>query len=143
MSLREKENYVCDVNVNEIASLSVNANRKRKRTQHASSKLSQCLLGYISRGRIERLVKNEIIPPLEFSDLEQCIECIKGKYIKQIKKSAKRSTGILEIIHIDICGPFSVQNVGGYDSFITFTDDYSHFGYIFIQLKKDQKYCII
>jgi hypothetical protein len=82
-------------------------------------------------GGIERLVKSEILPPLEFSDLEQCIECIKGKYTKTIKKNAKRSTGILEIIHIDICGPFPVKSVDGYDSFITFTDDYSRYGYIY------------
>jgi len=44
-----------------------------------------CHLGHILRGRIERLVKNEFLPP-EFSDLEQCIECIKGKYIKKIKR---------------------------------------------------------
>jgi hypothetical protein len=68
---------------------------------------------------------------LEFSDLEQCIDCIKGKYVKQIKKNAKRSAGILEIIHTDICGPFPVKSVDGYDSFITFTDDYSRFGYIY------------
>jgi hypothetical protein len=67
----------------------MNVNRKRKRTQDASSKLWHCCLGHISRGRIERLVKNEILPPLEFSDLEQCRECIKGKYIKKIKKDAK------------------------------------------------------
>jgi hypothetical protein len=47
------------------------------------------------RGRIERLVKNDILPPLEFLDLEQCRDCIKGKYVKKIKKDAKRSTGIL------------------------------------------------
>jgi hypothetical protein len=28
-----------------------------------------------------KLVKNKILPPLEFSYLEQCIECIKGKYV--------------------------------------------------------------
>jgi hypothetical protein len=67
----------------------VNANRKRKRTQEASSKLWHCCLGHISRGRIERLVKNKILPPLEFSDLEQYRECIKGKYTKKIKKNAK------------------------------------------------------
>jgi len=88
-------------------------------------------LGHISRGRIERLVKNEILPPLEFSDLEQCIDCIKGKYVKQIKKGANRSTSTLEIIHTDICGPFPVKSVDGYDSFITFTDDYSRYGYIY------------
>ena len=55
-------------------------------------------------GGIERLVKNDILPPLELSDLEQCRECIKGKYIKKIKKDAKRRAGILQIIHTDICG---------------------------------------
>jgi len=82
-------------------------------------------------GRIERLVKALILPPLEFSDLEQCIDCIKGKYVKNIKKGAKRSEGILEIIHTDICGPFPVTTVDGYDSFIIFTDDYSRYGYIY------------
>ena len=53
-------------------------------------------------GRIERLIKKSILPPLEFSDLEQCIDCIKGKYVKKIKKDAKRSVGILEIVHTDI-----------------------------------------
>jgi hypothetical protein len=38
------------------------------------------------KGGIERLVKNEILPPLEFSDLEQCRECIKGKYTKKLKR---------------------------------------------------------
>ena len=132
-----------NVNINEILSSSVNANRKRKRTQDASLKFWHCCLGHISRGRIERLVTNEILPPIEFSDLEQCIECIKGKYVKQIKRGAKRSAEILEIIHTDICGPFPMQSVDGYDSFITFTDDYSHFGYIFFKLKKDQKHWII
>jgi hypothetical protein len=88
-------------------------------------------LCHISRRRIERLVKNEILPPLEFSDLEQSIECIKGKYVKKIKKDVKRSTEILEIIHTDICGPFLVKSVDGYDSFITFINDYSCFGYIY------------
>ena len=41
------------------------------------------------------------------------------------------STRILEIVHIDICGPFPMKSIDGYDSFITFTDDYSHFGYIY------------
>jgi hypothetical protein len=91
-----------------------------------------CCLGHILRGRIERLVKNKILPRLEFSDLEQCIECIKGKYVKKIKKVAKRSARILEVIHTDICAPFPVKSVDDYDSFITFTDDYSQFGYIYL-----------
>ena len=86
---------------------------------------------YFKGGGIERLVKNDILPPLEFSDLEQCRECIKGKHVKKIKKDDKRSAGILQIIHTDICGQFHVKSVDGYDSFITFTDDYFHYGYIY------------
>ena len=68
-------------------------------------------------------MKASILPPLEFLDLEQYIDCIKGKFVKNIKKGAKRSARILEIIHIDICVLFPVTTVDGYDSFITFTDD--------------------
>jgi len=66
--LREKVNSVCDVNMN--VSSSEKETKKRKRTHEISSKLWHCRLGHISRGRIERLVKNEILPQLEFSDLE-------------------------------------------------------------------------
>ena len=77
--------------MNENVSSSLNENRKRKRTHDESSKLWHCRLGHISRGRIERLVKNDILPPLEFSDLEQCRECIKGKYAKKIKKTTNEA----------------------------------------------------
>jgi hypothetical protein len=74
-------------------------------------------------GRIKRLIKELILPPLEFQDLEQCIDCIKGKYIKKIKKNTKRIAGTLEKIHTDIYGPFHVTTVNGYDSFIIVIDD--------------------
>jgi hypothetical protein len=52
--------------------------------------------------------------------------------VKKMKKdAAKRSASVLEIIHIDICGPFNVKIVDGFDSFITLTDDYSRYGYIY------------
>jgi hypothetical protein len=110
----------------------MNASKKRKRVHDVSSKLWYYRLGHISRERIERLIKESILPSLEFLDLEHCIDCITGKYVKKIKKDAKRSAGILKIIHTDICGPFPVKSVDGYDSFITFTDDYSRYVYIYL-----------
>jgi hypothetical protein len=98
-------------------------NKKRKRVDGVSSKLWHCRLGHILMGRIKRLIKELILPPLEFQDLEQCIDCIKGKYIKKIKKNTKRIAGTLEKIHTDICGPFHVTTVNGYDSFIIVIDD--------------------
>jgi hypothetical protein len=41
------------------------------------------------------------------------------------------SSGVLEIIHTDICGPFNVKSIDGFNSFIIFTDDFSRYGYIY------------
>jgi hypothetical protein len=47
-------------------------------------------------GGIERLIKNDILNPLYFSNLDYCIDCIKGKYAKQVKKGeVKRSAEVL------------------------------------------------
>jgi len=133
LSLSENVNAVSTENEN--ASSSINERNKRKRVHDVSLKLWHCHLGHILRGRIERLIKKSILSPLEFLDLEQCIDWIKGKYIKKIKKDTKRSEWILKIIHKGICGPFPIKNVNGYDSFITFIDNYSRYGYIY-QIKE-------
>jgi hypothetical protein len=54
--------------------------------------------------------------------------CIKGKYVKNIKKDTKPGASVLEIIHRDISGPFSMKAIDNFDSFITFTD-FSRYGY--------------
>lgn len=70
-------------------------------------------LGHISKERLERLVKNEILPSLDFTDLGICVDCIKGKQTKQTKKGATRSSQLLKIVHTDICGPFDVPSLSG------------------------------
>jgi hypothetical protein len=45
---------------------------------------------------------------------------------------------VLEIIHIDICGHFSVKIVDEFNSFITFTDDYSRYDYIYSIKKRSE-----
>ena len=88
-NVNECDETVCAI---ENVSSSTNVSKKRKRIDSVSSKLWHCRLGHISRGRMKRLVRESILPHLEFSDLEQCIDCVKGKFVKQIKKDAKRST---------------------------------------------------
>jgi hypothetical protein len=81
---------------------------------------------------MEHLIKEEILTLIDFSDLSHCIECIQGKYVKYIKKiGATHSSGVLEIIHINICGPFNMKSIYGFNSFITFTDDFSRYRYIY------------
>jgi hypothetical protein len=51
--------------------------------------------------------------------------------VKQIKKTAKHSTRVLEIIHTYNYSPFPVRIVHGFNSFITSIDDYTHYDYTY------------
>jgi hypothetical protein len=56
------------------------------------------------------LIRDDILIPLDFSNSDYCIDCIKGKHTKKVKKrEAKRSVRVLEIIHTNICGSFPVN----------------------------------
>ena len=47
---------------------------------------------------------------------------------------------MLELEHSDVCGPLSIQAKGGYEYFITFTDDYSRFGYVYLMKRKSEAF---
>ena len=85
-----------------------------------------------------RLVKNEIFSDLDFIDLNICVDCIKGKQTKHTKKWATRRTQLLEIIHIDICKLFDVTSFSKEKYFITFINDFSRYGYIYLLHEKSQ-----
>ena len=44
----------------------------------------------------------------------------------------KRANDLLEIIRTDVCGPMSVEAHDRYHYFLTFTDDLSRYGYIYL-----------
>ena len=48
----------------------------------------------------------------------------------------ERATDLLEIIHTDVCRPMSIKAHGGYHYFLTFTDDLSRYGYIYLMKHK-------
>ena len=111
-----------------------------KRTLHneKSAYLWHRRLGHISRERLQILVKNKTLPELDFSDLEDCIECFKGKMTNIRRKNASRSNKLLELIHTDICGPFRHRTICGNVYFITFIDDFSRYCYVYLLSEKSQ-----
>ena len=38
----------------------------------------------------------------------------------------------MELVHNDVCGLMRAQARGGYEYFITFTNDYSRYGYVYL-----------
>ncbi|RVW48540.1 Retrovirus-related Pol polyprotein from transposon TNT 1-94 [Vitis vinifera] len=111
---------------------------KRKLNKDNSASLWHKRLGHISKSRVERLVSDGILDSLDFSDFDICVECIKGKQTKTKKLGANRATDVLELIHTDICGPYPTASWNGQQYFITFIDDYSRYGYLFLIHEKSQ-----
>ena len=66
------------------------------------------------------------------------MDYIKEKQTRHTKKGVTRSNELLEIIHTDICGPLFVPCFIGEKYFITFIDDLSHYGYVYLMHEKSQ-----
>ena len=50
----------------------------------------------------------------------------------------ERATDLLEIIHTGVCDLRIVEARGGYRYFLTFTDDLSRYGYIYLMRHKSE-----
>ena len=49
-----------------------------------------------------------------------------------------RSNELLGLVHSDVYGPISVSARGGFSYFVTFTDDHSRYGYVFLIKNKSE-----
>ena len=79
-----------------------------------------------------------ILDSLDFSDFEICINCIKGKQTNTRRFGANGATDVLELIHTNICGSFPTVSWNGQQYFITFIDDFSRYGYLYLIHEKSQ-----
>jgi GAG-pre-integrase domain/Integrase core domain len=113
-------------------------NVRQKLTHQDSGALWHKRLDHISQQRITRLVQSEILRPLNMSNLGPCIECAKGKQTSMCKYTANRMMNVLELIHTDICGSFPTTTRNGHVYFMSFIDDYSRYGYIYLIKEKTQ-----
>ena len=124
--------------LNAASSVDATAGIKRTIFNEKSAYLWHRRLGHISKDRLKTLVKNKMLPELDFSDLNECVECYKGKMTNLNRKGAYRASELLELIHTDICGPINHKTICGNVYYITFIDDFSRFCHIQLLSEKAQ-----
>src|SRR5215216_1298616 len=96
-----------------------------------------CRLGHIGVKRMKNLHLDGLLESLDFESFGTCEPCLMGKMTRtSFSGSMERATDLLEIIHSDVCGPMSVSAQSGYRYFVTFTDDLSRYGYIYLMKHK-------
>ena len=95
--------------------------------------LWHCTLGHINKNRINRFAQEEILNKDNYESLPTCEFCLLEKMTKSpFTEKDERASDVLALIHTDVCGPMSICARGGYSYFITFIDDLSRYGYVYL-----------
>nr|GEU96639.1 hypothetical protein [Tanacetum cinerariifolium] len=116
-----------------------NVSSKRVKYSLDSSHLCHCRLGHINKKRMDKLQRNRVLQLTHDESLEKCKSCIFGKMAhKSFPHQVKRAKDILGLIHTDVCGPFRNVSREGASYFITFTDDFSRYGYVYLMKHKHE-----
>ncbi|GJX21620.1 retrotransposon protein, putative, ty1-copia subclass [Tanacetum coccineum] len=122
-------------NVNSI----YNVSTKRAKHNLDSTYLWHCRLAHISKKRIEKLQHEGLLKSTDDESFDQCVSCLSGKMTrKSFPHRPERATDLLGIIHTDVCGPLRHVSKQGASYFITFTDDYSRYGYVYLLKHKHE-----
>ena len=72
--------------------------------------------------------------------MDGCTGCVLGKQHRESfpKKTERRATELLGIVHSDVCGPLQEASIGGSRYFVTFIDDFSRFTWVYFLKSKSQ-----
>ena len=82
-----------------------------------------------------------ILSNLESASDSTCEACLQGKMTRSpFVGQMRRANEVLEIIHSDVCGPFRKMARGGFYYFITFIDDLSRYGHLFLMKNKSESF---
>ncbi|GKD21354.1 retrotransposon protein, putative, ty1-copia subclass, partial [Tanacetum coccineum] len=131
------EIYMHDLvpNVNSI----YNVSTKRAKHNLDSTYLWHCRLAHISKKRIEKLQQEGLLKLTDDESFDQRVSCLSGKMTrKSFPHRPERVTDLLGIIHTDVCGLLRHVSRQGASYFITFADDYSRYGYVYLLKHKHE-----
>jgi len=111
--------------------------------QSANANLWHRRLGHVSLSLLNKLVSRDLVrglPKLKFSHNTVCDACVKGKQTRSSFKPKKQvsSSRVLELMHMDLCGPVKIQSRNGKKYILVIVDDYSRFTWtMFLKSKSE------
>ncbi|KAK4407825.1 Retrovirus-related Pol polyprotein from transposon TNT 1-94 [Sesamum angolense] len=109
------------------------AQNKRKLDNLENAQIWHARLGHISQDRMNRLVDSKSLKIDNLDNLPAYESCLKGKMTrKSFVGQNTLANGLFDLIHTDVCGLLNTQARGGFSYFITFIDDHSRYGYVYM-----------
>ena len=90
---------------------------------------------------MKKIHSDGLLTSFDFESYETCEACLLGKMTKTpFIGFPERASDLLELIHTDVCGPMSSIARGGFQYFITFTNDLSRYGYVYMMKHKSETF---
>nr|GFB05350.1 hypothetical protein [Tanacetum cinerariifolium] len=106
---------------------------KRANLDLDSALLWHCRLGHISKKCTEKLQHDGLLDSSDLRAFEKCVSCMSGKMArKPYTQQVERAKDLLGLIHTYVCGPFMIMSRQGASYFVTFTDDFGRYGYVYL-----------
>lgn len=94
-------------------------------------------LGHVSVSNMFFLKKS--VNGIEIPTSMPCEVCTQGKQTRlPFKDKGTRAVSLLQIVHSDVCGPMSVNSIGGAKYYVCFIDDFSRKFFVYIIKQKSQ-----
>nr|GEV47647.1 retrotransposon protein, putative, Ty1-copia subclass [Tanacetum cinerariifolium] len=80
-----------------------------------------------------------LLQPTHDESHEKCKSCISEKMArKPFPHQVERAKDLLGLVHTDVCGPFKIMSREGVNYFITFKDDFSRYGFVYLMKHKHE-----
>nr|GEV66352.1 retrotransposon protein, putative, Ty1-copia subclass [Tanacetum cinerariifolium] len=115
------------------------ASNKRAKPNLDSALLWHCRLRHINKKRIEKLQHDGLLDLTNIKSFEKYVACMSGKMArKPYSHQVERAKDLLGLIHTDVCGPFKIMSRQGASYFVTFIDDFSRYGYVYLLKHKNE-----
>jgi hypothetical protein len=95
--------------------------------------------GHIGENHLKKLHFDGLLTLFDFESYETCEACLIGKMTKApFTGLPERALDLLELIHTDVCKAMSTILWGGFEYFITCTNDFSRYGYVYLMKQKSE-----
>ncbi|GJR69678.1 retrotransposon protein, putative, ty1-copia subclass [Tanacetum coccineum] len=89
--------------------------------------------------RIEKLQHDGFLNSTDIESFEKCVSCMSGKMArKPYSHQVDMAEDLLGLIHTDVCSPFKTVSRQGASYFVTFIDDFSRYGYVYLLKHKHE-----
>ncbi|GJX37014.1 retrotransposon protein, putative, ty1-copia subclass [Tanacetum coccineum] len=112
---------------------------KRVKLDLDSTLFWHCRLGHINKKRMEKLQHDGLFDSTDIKSFEKCVSCRFGKMArKPYSHQVERAKDLLGLIHTDVFGTFRTVSRQGASYFVTFTDDFSRYGYVYLLKHKHE-----